>query len=196
MASAAGDSHEVTQLLLAWCDGDQQALEKLTPLVYRELRRLAKHYMYGERVDHTLQATALVNEVYLRMVDWKPLSWQNRAQFFAFSAQMMRRILVDFARSHQRPKRGGGQHAISLEESAVLSPTKGDDLIAVDDALTRLSKIDARKAEIVEMRFFGGLSVEETAVALKVSPFTVLRDWKLAKVWLLHDLSGETLDES
>jgi len=197
MASTAGDSHELTKLLLAWSNGDQQALTKLTPLVYRELHRLARHYMSGERADHSLQATALVNEAYLRLVDWKAMHWQNRAHFFAVSAQMMRRILVDIARSHLRHKRGGGQQAVSLDEAAVLPPLKGQDLIALDEALQRLAKIDPRKAEIVELRFFGGLSVEEAATVLKVSPFTVLRDWKLAKVWLLRDLRGESVvDES
>jgi RNA polymerase sigma factor (TIGR02999 family) len=152
--------------------------------------------MANERPDHTLQATALVNEAYLRLVDWKPMRWQNRAHFFAVSAQVMRRILVDIARSHQRDKRGGGKHSVSLEETAILSPAKSAELIALDDALKHLAKIDARKAEVVELRFFGGLSVEEIATVLKVSPFTVLRDWKLAKVWLLRDLSGEMVDES
>ncbi len=196
MGSAAGNSHEVTQLLLAWSAGDQGALEKLTPLVYKELRRLAAHYMAGQRPDHTLQATALVNEAYLRLVDWKPMRWQGRAHFFAASAQLMRRILVDFARSHRRTKRGGGQHAMSLDEAAVVSPAKSADLLALDDALKRLAKIDARKVEVVELRFFGGLSVEETAAVLKVSPFTVIRDWNLAKAWLLCDLSGENADDS
>ena len=196
MTSEAGQSHEVTRLLLAWSDGDQQALDKLTPLVYRELHRLARHYMTSERQDHSLQTTALVNEAYLRLVDWKPMRWQNRAHFFAVSAQVMRRILVDMARSHQRNKRGGGKHPISLEEVAVLLPEKGADLIALDDALHRLAEIDFRKAKIVELRFFGGLTVEETGTVLNVSPFTVLRDWKLAKVWLLRDLSGETIEES
>jgi len=196
MGSSAGDLHEVTQLLLAWSDGNRKALEKLMPLVYRELRRLARRYMTTERPDHTLQATALVNEAYLRMVDWKPMHWHNRAHFFAVSSQVMRRILVDTARSRLRNKRGGGNHPVSLDEAVVLSAAKGAELLAVDEALRHLAKVDVRKAEIVEMRFFGGLSVEEIAAVLKVSPFTVLRDWKLAKVWLLRDLRGETIDES
>jgi RNA polymerase sigma factor (TIGR02999 family) len=190
------DTHEMTRLLLAWTNGDQAALQKLTPLVYRELHRLAAHYMASERQDHTLQATALVNEAYLRLVDWKPMHWQSRAHFFAVSAQVMRRVLVDFARSRQRTKRGGGQPSLSLDESAVLSPAKDADLVALDDALQRLAKIDARKAQIVELRFFGGLSVEESAAVLKTSTSTVLRDWNLAKAWLLCDLSGETIDET
>jgi len=188
-------SHDVTQLLLAWAEGDQAALEKLTPVVYKELHRLARHYMATERPDHTLQATALVNEAYLRLVDWKPMRWQNRAHFFAVSAQLMRHILVDFARAHQGAKRGGG-HTLSLEETAVMSPVKGADLIALDNALGRLAMIDARKAQVVELRFFGGLSVEESAAVLKVSTVTVLRDWNLAKVWLLRDLNGESVDDA
>src|SRR5437870_5609710 len=182
MTSEAGQSHEVTRLLLAWSDGDQQALDKLTPLVYRELHRLARHYMTSERQDHSLQTTALVNEAYLRLVDWKPMRWQNRAHFFAVSAQVMRRILVDMARSHQRNKRGGGKHPISLEEVAVLLPEKGADLIALDDALHRLAEIDFRKAKIVELRFFGGLTVEETGTVVNEAPFTSLRDGESAEV--------------
>jgi RNA polymerase sigma factor (TIGR02999 family) len=191
MVQATGDPDEVTQLLLAWSDGDKAALEKLTTLVYKELHRLARHYMATERSDHTLQATALVNEAYLRLVDSKPIRLQNRAHFFAVSAQLMRRILVDFARKHQRSKRGGGQRAISLEDVAVVSPATGQDLVALDNALRRLSEIDSRKVQVVELRFFGGLSVDETADVLKVSPFTVLRDWNLAKAWLRRDLSGD-----
>jgi len=196
MASASGNSHEITELLVAWRNGDQQALEKLTPLVYRELRRLARHYMSGERPGHTLQATALVNEAYLRLIDTTAIPWQNRAHFFAVSAQVMRRILVDLARSRRRYKRGGEQHAVSLEEAAAVSTAKSADIIAVDEALNRLAKIDLRKAAIVELRFFGGLSVQETATVLKVSTSTVLQGWKLAKMWLLRDLRGETINDS
>ena len=195
METAAGDPNEVTQLLLAWTEGDQTALEKLTPVVYKELHRLARHYMASERPDHTLQATALVNEAYLRLIDWKPMRWQNRAHFFAVSAQLMRRILVDFARAHRGAKRGGGGHPVSLENLAIVSSAKGADLVALDGALERLAEVDARKTQVVELRFFGGLSVEETAEVLKVSTITVIRDWNLAKVWLLRDLAGDGADD-
>ena len=184
------DPSELTQMLVAWSEGDHAALEKLTPVVYKELHRLARQYMATERPNHTLQATALVNEAYLRLADWKPMQWQSRAHFFAVSAQLMRRILVDYARTHRGDKRGGGQQAVSLDDIAVVSPAKGADLVALDDALRRLGEIDPRKAQVVELRFFGGLSVDECAAVLKVSPITVLRDWNLAKVWLLRDLSG------
>jgi RNA polymerase sigma-70 factor (ECF subfamily) len=196
MSPAANESHEVTQLLLAWTEGDQTALEKLTPVVYKELYRLARHYMAAERPDHTLQATALVNEAYLRLVNWKPMRWQNRAHFFAVSAQLMRRILVDFARAHQGAKRGGGGKPVSLDDVAVMSPMKSTDLVALDNALHRLAEIDPRKAQLVELRFFGGLSVEESAAVLKISRITVIRDWNLAKVWLLRDLKAETAIDS
>jgi len=192
----AEHSHDVTELLLAWSNGDEKALKKLTSIVYNELHRLARHYMAVERPDHTLQATALVNEAYMRLVNWKPMRWQNRAHFFAVSAQLMRRILVDFARAHQRQKRGAGQRSLSLEDVAVVSPGRGEDLVAFDDALKRLAEFDGRKAQVVELRFFGGLSVEETAEVLKVSPFTVLRDWKLAKLWLLRELNREPAPEN
>jgi RNA polymerase sigma-70 factor (ECF subfamily) len=187
----AEHSHDVTELLLAWSDGDEKALKKLTSIIYNELHRLARRYMAAERPDHTLQATALVNEAYMRLVNWKPMRWQNRAHFFAVSAQLMRRILVDFARTHQRQKRGAGRCSLSLEDVAVVSPARSEDLVAFDDALKRLAEFDGRKAQVVELRFFGGLSVEETAEVLKVSPFTVLRDWKLVKLWLLRELNGE-----
>jgi RNA polymerase sigma-70 factor (ECF subfamily) len=191
MISEDGNPQKLTELLVAWSEGDQAALEELTPVVYKELHRLARHYMAAERPDHTLQATALVNEAYLRLVDWKPMQWQNRAHFFAASAQLMRRILVDHARTRRGRKRGGGQQAVSLDDVAAMSPSKGEDLVALDDALRRLAEIDARKAKVVELRFFGGLSVDECAAVLKVSSVTILRDWNLAKVWLLRDLSGE-----
>jgi len=192
----AEHAHDVTELLLAWSNGDEKALKKLTSIVYNELHRLARRYMAVERPDHTLQATALVNEAYMRLVNWKPMRWQNRAHFFAVSAQLMRRILVDFARTHQRQKRGAGQRSLSLEDVAVVSPGRGEDLVAFDDALKRLAEFDGRKAQVVELRFFGGLSVEETAEVLKVSPFTVLRDWKLAKLWLLRELNEEPAPEN
>ena len=182
---------EVTGLLQAWSGGDQGALEKLIPLVYAELHRLAKRYMARERPDHALQTTALVHEVYLRLVDCKQATWQDRAHFFAVSAQLMRRILVDFARARRYIKRGGKAHKVSLDEALVASPERGANFVAVDDALNALAAFDARKSRVVELRFFGGLSVDETAEVLKVSPETVMRDWKLAKVWLLRALSRD-----
>jgi RNA polymerase sigma-70 factor (ECF subfamily) len=180
---------DVSGLLRAWSEGDQSALEKLTPIVYRELHRLARHYMRGERQGHSLQTTALVNEAYLRLVDYKRIRWQNRAHFFAISAQLMRRILVDHARRHNLKRGGGVQHA-PLEAAAVARGGREADLVALDCALNALARIDARKARVVEMRFFGGLSVEETAEVLKVSPVTVMRDWSTAKAWLYRALSG------
>ena len=180
--------HEVTQLLQAWSDGQQEALDKLMPLVYEELHRLARHYMRRERPGHILQTSALVNEAYLRLIDASQVNWQNRAHFFAISAGLMRRILVDWARTHQSQKRGAGAPAISLNEDLDLSEDRMD-LAALDDALKALAALDSRKSRVVELRFFGGLSVEEAAEVLKVSPETVKRDWKLAKVWLLRELS-------
>jgi RNA polymerase sigma factor (TIGR02999 family) len=166
------------------------------PLVYDELRRLARRYMGRERTGHTLQTTALVNEAYLRMVDLKVVQWQNRAHFFAVSAQLMRHILVDFARSRGYKKRGGGARQIPLDEALHVSADQPEDLIALDDALNSLAEVDARKSKVVELRFFGGLSVEETAHVLDVSVDTVMRDWKMAKVWLLREISGEKQVES
>jgi RNA polymerase sigma factor (TIGR02999 family) len=183
--------HEITLLLAAWSGGDESALERLAPLVYDELHRLAHHYMSRERPSHTLQTTALVNEAYLRLVNWREVQWQNRAHFFAVSAQMMRRILVDFARDKQYLKRGGGALRVSLSEAASFTETRGADLVALDEALTALAELDQRKSQVVEMRFFGGLSVEEVAEVLKVSEETVIRDWRLAKVWLLRQLGRE-----
>jgi RNA polymerase sigma factor (TIGR02999 family) len=180
--------HQVTQLLLAWSDGDPAAQEQLIPLVYGELRRLAKQYMARERPDHTLQATALVNEAYLRLIDAKQVHWQNRAHFFAVSAQLMRQILVDMARSRHYQKRGGEAQPVSLEDALLVSQERDSHLVALDDALKALTAVDSRKSQVVELRYFGGLSVEETAEALKVSPDTVLRDWKVAKVWLLREI--------
>ena len=184
-------AHEITRLLQAWGEGEQSALERLIPLVYQELHRLARHYMAGERSGHTLQTTALLNEAYLRLVDSPKLGWQNRAHFFAVSAQVMRRILVDWARSRQALKRGGEARPLELEEALVVADAPGPDLVALDDALKALAALDARKCEVVELRFFGGLSVEETAEVLKVSSETVLRDWKFAKSWLRRELSKE-----
>jgi len=185
---AASTSHAVTGLLLAWSQGEQAALEKLVPLVYAELRRIAHRYMNRERQGHTLQTTELVNEAYLRLIDAREVRWQDRAHFFAISAQLMRRILVDFARSRRYLKRGGGAHRATLDEALLASPEPGPDLVALDDALEALAVKDARKSRVVELRFFGGLSVEETAEVLKVSPDTVHRDWRLAKAWLAREM--------
>lgn len=175
---------EVTQLLLDWGGGDRAALDKLVPAVYQELRRLARHYMRGERAGHTLQTSALVNEAYMRLVDYKNVRWQNRAHFFAVAAQAMRRILVDHARANRAAKRGAGGQKVSLDEAAVLSDERAEELIALDDALTKLEQLDERKSRIVEMRYIGGLSVEEVAEVLGVSPRTVEREWRSAKAWL------------
>jgi RNA polymerase sigma factor (TIGR02999 family) len=184
-------SQELTQLLVEWGNGNQAALDKLIPLVHEELRRMAHHYMRRERPGHTLQTSALVDEAYLRLIDQKNVHWKNRAHFFAISAQLMRRILVDHARRHHYAKRGGGARKVSLDGVMIVSSERGADLIALDDALASLADIDPRKSEIVEMRFFGGLSVEETAQALKLSPRTVMREWGLAKAWLYRTLSNE-----
>src|SRR6266508_2804357 len=176
--------HEISELLVAWGGGDESALDRLMPLVYDELRRLAHRYMSRERTGHTLQTTALVNEAYLRLVKWREGRWQNRAHFFAVSAQMMRRILVDFARDRQYLKRGGGALRVSLDESASFTEARGEDLVALDEALTALAEVDRRKGQVVELRFFGGLSAREVAEVLKVSQAPVMRDWRLATVWL------------
>jgi len=180
---------DISRLLRAWGDGDRSALERLTPIVYNELHCLARRYMKRERPGHSLQTTALVNEAYMRLVDYKRMQWQNRAHFFAVSAQLMRRILVDHARRHNL-KRGGGIPHVSLEEAPVVGSGRAADLAALDDALNALARFDARKAQVVEMRFFGGLSVEETAEVLKVSPVTAMRDWNIAKAWLYRELTG------
>ena len=182
---------EITRLLVAWGDGDQSALDELAPLVQEELRRLAHHYMGRERPGHTLQTSALVNEAYIRLIDWKNVRWQSRAHFFAVAAKLMRRTLVDFARDRQYLKRGGGALQVSLSEAAALTVQRGADLVALDEALTALAELDRRKAQVVEMRFFGGLSVKEVAEVLNVSEETVMRDWRLAKVWLLRELAQE-----
>jgi RNA polymerase sigma-70 factor (ECF subfamily) len=185
---------DLSVLLRAWSDGDQNALERLTPIVYNELHRLAGLYMRREREGHSLQTTALVNEAYMRLVDYKRMQWQNRAHFFAVSAQLMRRILVEHARRHN-VKRGGGVPHVSLEDTAVVDD-KAADLVMLDDAMNALARLDPRKVRVVEMRFFGGLSVEETAEVLKVSPVTVMRDWSTAKAWLYRELTGEPADGS
>jgi RNA polymerase sigma-70 factor, ECF subfamily len=188
--------HEVTQLLKAWSVGDEGALEKLTPMVYRQLHQIARRYMAGERSGHTLQTTALVNEAYLRLVDCGKVNWQDRAHFFAVSAQLMRRILIDFARSRDYLKRGGAVAHISLEEAPSVCNELDPNLVALDDALKALSVVDERKSKVVELKFFGGLSVEETAEVLRVSSDTVIRDWRLAKIWLLRELSrGKGINE-
>ena len=187
--------NEVTQLLLAWSDGDEAALETLTPLVYGELHRLAKRRLGRERAGHTLQTTALVNEAYLRLIDAKEVRWQNRAHFFAVSAQIMRRILVDFARERGRMKRGGGAQQVSLDEGLLVSPERGVDLLVLDEALERLARLNARQSRVVELRYFGGLNEEEIAEVLKVSLRTVQSDWRLARTWLYRELSKGMRDE-
>ena len=182
---------DVTHLLDAWSRGDQAALNKLMPLVYAELRRLAHHYMSQEGAGHTLQTTALVNEAYLRLVNQKQAAWQNRAQFIGIAAQLMRRVLIDDARSHDSAKRGGGIRPVELDEAAALSPTQAESVLAVDEALEHLAGLDPRKARIVELRYFGGLTVDETAEVLKISSVTVMRDWSFAKAWLHRELSHD-----
>jgi RNA polymerase sigma-70 factor (ECF subfamily) len=185
--------NDVSQLLRAWSDGDQSALQRLTPIVYAELRRLAHGYMKGERLGHSLQTTALVNEAYLRLVDYKRMHWQGRAHFFAVSAQLMRRILVEHAR-RQNLKRGAGVQHVALEEAAMVGAHVSGDLVKLDDALNELARLDPRKVQVVEMRFFGGLSVDEIAEVLQVSNVTVRRDWSAAKVWLYGAMTGRTGD--
>ena len=187
MASSTSQQ-ELTGLLRAWRAGDEKALEKLTPLVYSELHRVAANYMAGERSQHTLQTTALINEVYLRLGAFQSVDWQNRAQFFGICAQLMRRILVDFARSHRSQKRGGGVAALQLDEALVVPREHDVDLVALDEALNELAETDSRKCRVVELRFFAGLSAKETAHVLQVSVETVMRDWRLAKAWLLRQL--------
>ena len=185
---------DISALLRGWSDGDQSALERLTPIVYDELHRLARRYMQHERPGHSLQTAALVNEAYMRLVDYERMRWQNRAHFFAVSAQLMRRILVDHARRHNL-KRGGGVQHVSLEEAAIVGGDQDTDMVALDNAMNALARIDPRKVQVVEMRFFGGLSVEETAEVLKISTVTVKRDWRAAKAWLYRELTGGTTDE-
>jgi RNA polymerase sigma-70 factor (ECF subfamily) len=181
---------ETTQLLRAWTNGETDALDRLTPRVYEELRRIAGRYMQNEHPDCTLQTTALVHEAYLRLIDCNHVEWQHRAHFFAVAARIMRRILLDAARKRVTAKRGGDSPHVNLDEVPNPSSERGRELIALDDALNRLAQIDSRKAQVIELRFFGGLSVEETAAVLKVSKDTVMRDWRLARAWLLSELSG------
>jgi RNA polymerase sigma factor (TIGR02999 family) len=180
----------VTQLLVAWSDGDEAALDHLAPLVHRELHRLAAAYMAGERPGHVLQATALVNEAYLRLIDWKQVRWQNRAHFFAVAARLMRHVLVDAARRQRRAKRGGREMQVSLSDAADAPAAQSADLAALDDALKTLATLDERQSRVVELRFFGGLTHEETAHVLNVSVGTVRRDWSLAQAWLYRELNS------
>jgi len=183
-------AHRVTELLLSWREGDDAALAQLVPLVFDELRRLAKRHMRTEKNGHVLQTTALVNEAYVRLIDLSRVRWQDRGHFFAIASRLMRRILVDFARAGAAKKRGGEHEIVRLDTKAILGDAPDADLVALDDALNALAKVDERKSRVVEMRFFGGLSVEETAESLGVSPETVTRDWRMAKLWLLRELSG------
>jgi len=188
--------HDLTGLLQAWRAGDEKALEKLTPLVYAELHRAAGSYMAGERTEHTLQTTALINEVYLRLGAFQQIDWQNRAQFYGICAQLMRRILVDFARSRRSQKRGRGVASLPLQEAIIVSREPDAGLIALDEALTELASKDSRKCRVVELRFFAGLSAKETAVVLQVSVETVMRDWRLAKAWLVRHIEQQKSDEA
>ena len=181
----------VTQLLIGWSKGDREALDALVPLVYEELRRQASRYLRRERVGHTLQTTALIHEAYMRLVDQKNVHWQNRAHFFGIAAQMMRRILVDYARTRQRAKRGGSDVRVSLSEATLKAPGQNLDVVALDEALERLAEIDEQQSRIVELRFFSGLTVEETAEVLGISTATVKRDWSMAKAWLHREIRGE-----
>lgn len=181
----------VTQLLLAWGNGDRDALEDLVPVVYDELRRIAARYLRHERLDHTLQPTALVHEAYLKLIDQQRARWQNRAQFFGVAAQLMRRILVDHARTHVAAKRGGGVPPVTLVDAACASPARGIDVLALDEALTRLTSIYPEQGRLVELRFFGGLTIEETGEAMGLSPATVKRHWAVARAWLLSNLNNE-----
>jgi RNA polymerase sigma factor (TIGR02999 family) len=188
MTFPAGN-HEVTELLQKWSGGDSAALEELTPVIYAELHRIAKRYMSRERENHTLQTSALVNEAYMRLIDWKSAKWENRAHFFGVSAQLMRRILVDFARKRPKSSSDEAVKQVSLEEALTVTDKKPADLVALDEALDALAKLDERKAKIVELKFFGGLSAEEMAEILQVSPMTVRREWYKAKAWLYHELN-------
>lgn len=187
----ASSSADVTELLDQWRNGNKDALDKLLPLVYNELHGLAHRHIRGERPDHTLQTTALVNEAYLKLVNQKSVEWQSRAHFFAVAAQVMRHILVDYARSRQYTKRGGGAHRVSLDDAPVLSRERSSEIVALDEALKHLAEFDPRKSRIVELRYFGGLNVEETAAVLGVSAITVKREWLKARAWLYRELSGE-----
>jgi RNA polymerase sigma factor (TIGR02999 family) len=190
MRNTSSPPHEITQLLAAWSEGNQAALDQLYPLVYNELRRLAHGYLRRERKGHTLQTTALINEAYLRLVDQKHVHWANRSHFFGISAQIMRRILIDHARRYDYAKRGGGAQRISLDEAAVVAKQRGRALLMLDEALKSLAKIDSRRSQVVELRYFGGLNNEEIAGVLKISENTVMRDWNMARAWLYQELSG------
>ena len=190
MTSPSSPPHEITQLLAEWSEGNQAALDKLYPLVYNELRRLAHGYLRRERKGHTLQTTALINEAYLRLVDQKNVHWANRSHFFGISAKIMRRILIDHARRYDYAKRGGGAQRISLDEAAIVAKQLGRALLMLDEALTSLAKIDPRRSQVVELRYFGGLNNEEIAGVLKISENTVMRDWNMARAWLYQELSG------
>lgn len=190
------ESQDVTQLLVAWSNGDQAALDKLLPLVNTELRQLARRYMRRENPGHTLQTSALVNEAYMRLIDQQQVRWQNRAHFLGIAAQLMRRILIDHARNHHYAKRGGGALRVSLDEAAAVTEARAAELLAVDEALEKLTAMDARKGRIVELRFFGGLSLEETAEVMGISSPTVQREWRAAKAWLHRMLTDEKSDEA
>jgi RNA polymerase sigma factor (TIGR02999 family) len=192
MDSSSAPQQRVTELLEQWSQGDDAALVELTPLVYEELRRLAHHQMGGQRPDHTLQTTALVNEAYLRLADQTNPNWQSRAHFFAVAARAMRQILVSYARSNRAQKRGGGANRIELDEAAILSPEQSNEIVDVHEALERLATLDSRKARVVELKYFGGLNYDEMAEVLKISRVTVRRDWEFAKVWLYTELRSTT----
>ena len=190
MRNTSSPPHEITQLLAEWSEGNQAALDQLYPLVYNELRRLAHGYLRRERKGHTLQTTALINEAYLRLVDQKHVHWANRSHFFGISAQIMRRILIDHARRYDYAKRGGGAQRISLDEAAIVAKQRGRTLLLLDEALKSLAKIDPRRSQVVELRYFGGLNNDEIAGVLKISENTVTRDWNMARAWLYQELSG------
>jgi len=192
----ASDSDNVTRLLLEWGDGNQQALEALVPLIYKELRNLAHNFLYRERLGHTLQTTALVHEAYLKLIDQNDARWQNRAHFFAIAAQAMRRILIDSARKHAAAKRGGPQEELSLDEVADIALEPDSNLLKLDEALNQLAKIDPRQSRIVELRYFGGLTIEETAEVISVSPATVKREWMMARAWLHQEITERGLDQT
>ncbi|MFZ0800699.1 MAG: sigma-70 family RNA polymerase sigma factor [Terriglobales bacterium] len=191
---ATSQARDITQLLRAWGGGDEQALDRLTPLVYTELRKSAKRQMARERDGHTLQTTALINEVYLRLVDLDGVGWQDRAHFFAICARLMRRILTDYARSRSYLKRGGNARRVTLDEALMVAAEPPVDLVALEAALSKLGEVDSRKSSVVELRFFGGLSLKETAAVLKISTDTVTRDWNLAKAWLMREMDGGPRD--
>jgi RNA polymerase sigma factor (TIGR02999 family) len=188
------DERDVTQLLRDWSAGDEHALERLAPLVHKELHRLASRYMADERTRDPLQTTALINEAYLRLIRWKNARWQSRVHFFAVAAQLMRRILVDAARARRQPKRGAGMVDATLDEACTFRPERSRDLVMLDEALVKLARMDPRKSRLVELRFFGGLTLEETATVLQISPRTVRREWSSARAWLYHELADFEAD--